>query len=107
MLKFPVQIPELDRLPAEKREQLLKACLDSPAFKRRVWRVRALAFVVWLALVIGPPWLVDGPLAKNDTQAVIYTVLAFLGLGVVVFVVPFFADPRILRRVIRERLPDA
>ena len=106
-MNFSVNIPELDPFPAEKREQVLKECIASPQFIRRVWGVRAIAFGIWLALVLGPAWLVDLPVAKNDTQAIIYTAVAFFGIGIVVFVVPFFADPMILRRLIRERLPDA
>jgi len=107
MLKIPVHIPELNQLPVEKREPVLKACLESGEFVRRVWRSRIVSFIVYLVLLIGPPWLVRGPLAKDETQGYIYTALAILGIIAVVFVVPFYTEPRILRRLIRERLRDA
>jgi len=106
MLKFEFHIPELDQLPAEKSEAVLKGCLESAEFSRRTRRVRIISFGVYAILVLAPPWLVRGPLAKTQTQGVIYTVLAFLGLLVVLIVVPFYMHPRILRRLIKERLRD-
>jgi len=106
MLKFEFHIPELDQLPAEKSEAVLKGCLESAEFSRRTRRVRIISFGVYAILVLAPPWLVHGPLAKTQTQGVIYTVLAFLGLLVVLIVVLFYMHPRILRRLIKERLRD-
>jgi len=107
MLKFAVQIPELDQLPAEKSGALLKECLDSPEFARRTRRVRLISFAVWLVLVLAPPLLLSKPLAKTTTQTVVFVALALLGLAVVEFVVPLFTHPRILRRLIKEKMREA
>ena len=107
MLKFPVQIPELEQLPAEKSEAVLKECLESSEFARRTRRARLISFVVYAALLLAPPWFISRPFAKTQTQGIIFTALALLGLVVVMVVVPFFTHPRILRRLIRERLHDA
>ena len=107
MLEFPIQIPELDQVPADKREALLKECLESPEFARRTRRLRIISFIVYTTLLIAPPWFVKGPFAKSQTQTNIYIALAFVGLAVVLIVVPFYFHPRILRRMIRKRLRDA
>jgi len=107
MLKFPVHIQELDQLPAEKSEALVKACAESPEYTRRTRRVRIISFIVYAILVIVPPWLVQRPFAKGQTQLTIYTGLALVGLAVVLIVVPLYFYPRILRQLIRERLRDA
>jgi hypothetical protein len=107
MLNFEVQIPELHQLPAEKSGALLKECLDSPEFGRRTRRARFLSYIVWLVLVLAPPLFLRKPLAETTMQTVVFVALALLGLAVVAFVVPFFTHPRILRRLIRERMRDA
>ena len=104
MLKFAVQIPELDQLPAERSQAVLKECLESPEFARRTRRARFVSFVIYVVLLLAPPWFMSRPLAKTQTQGIVLTALALLGLVVATIVVPFFTHPRILRRLIRERL---
>ena len=107
MFKFPVKIPELDQLPPGKSEAVLKECLESREFSRRTRRVRIVSFIVYAVLLLAPAWLVSGPLAKTQTQAILYTALAVLGLVIALLVVPFYTHPKILRRLIRERLRSA
>ncbi len=104
MLKFPVHIQELDQLPTEKSEALLKECMESSEFARRTRRVRIVSFVGYAILLIAPPCLVQGPVAKSQTQAFIYIALALVGLAIVMIAVPLYFHPRILRRLIREKL---
>lgn len=101
-----IRFPEMEHLPSERREAMLRRCIDSPDMQRL--RVRWGRYPAVCAAVVGAAVAIntDMILHLSTTTTVIAAAVAIVGSFAVVMLLKPVAEYRLIRRLLRHQLHD-
>ena len=108
MKEFHFKIPELSGLPPERRESLLRRCLDSDEFSRRIRKIRLVCF---LSAMIGAIASINVFMWSGLVQNSV--LVGFTAVGTVAFFIALMIfgkiwfQVRLVRTLVRKEIGDA
>ena len=109
MKEIRFKVPELNHLPPEKAEAVLRRCLEGEEYAGRLRKIRLVTFVASVASVL----ILFNVIAWTGIVGDKYWLGAVLGIGILVFFIALmvFAQmwlmARLVRKLVRKEIADA
>ncbi len=99
-----IKFPELDHLPPQQREAILRRCIESPAVQKR--QARWSRYPILFALVVGIAIALTTNLVLSwsETPAAIALAFGIFGSYIVIVLLNFFLVSRQVRRLVKQEL---
>ena len=101
-----IKVPEMELFPSERRDEILRRCVESPEMRRLRARWQLYFPVCALPAGIAVSLTASLLLDWNPTAALIATLLAVAGSFVVVEALRLVAEYRLVRQLLRQEFDE-